>query len=58
MEASEPLRKVLRENDPRIHEAAQAYYSGNITEYKRIFKEIRNDDKHNTATYGKRNKGN
>lgn len=41
------VRKALRENDPRIHEAAQAYYSGNIAEYKRIFKEIRNDDKHN-----------
>ena len=41
------VRKVLRENDPRIHEAALAYYNGNLAEYKRIFKEIRNDDKRN-----------
>ena len=41
------VRKALRENDPRIHEAALAYYNGNLAEYKRIFKEIRNDDKHN-----------
>ena len=45
------VRKTLRENDPRIREAAQAYYSGNIAEYKRIFKEIRNDDKHNTIGF-------
>ena len=41
------VRKALRDNDPRIHEAALAYYNGNIAEYKRIFKEIRNDDKQN-----------
>ena len=45
------VRKVLRENDPRIHEAALAYYHGNIDEYKRIFKEIRNDDKHNLVGF-------
>ena len=41
------VRKLLRENDPRIHEAALAYYNGNLAEYKRIFKQIRNDDKQN-----------
>ena len=39
------IRKVLRENDPRIHEAAQAKYKGNSTEYKRIFKEIQKEGK-------------
>jgi hypothetical protein len=39
------VRKALRENDPRIHDAALAYYNGNLAEYKRIFKEIQNDDK-------------
>lgn len=39
------VRKVLRENDTRIHEAAQAKYEGNSTEYKRIFREIQNEGK-------------
>ena len=39
------IRKLLRENDPRIHEAAQAKYKGNSTEYKRIFKEIQKEGK-------------
>ena len=34
------VRKALRENDTRIHEAAQARFDGNIAEYKRIAKEI------------------
>lgn len=34
------IRQGLRENDPRIHEAAQARYDGDIEEYKRIAKEI------------------
>ena len=37
------VRKVLRENDPRIKEAAQARYDGNTEEYKRIFREIQNE---------------
>ena len=39
------VRKVLRENDPRIHEAAQARYDGNIEEYKRVFREIQKEGK-------------
>lgn len=39
------VRKALRENDPRIQEAANAKYNGNINEYKRIFKEIQNEGK-------------
>ena len=39
------VRKALRENDPRIHEAAQARYEGNSTEYKRIFREIQKEGK-------------
>jgi hypothetical protein len=34
------LRKALRENDPRIKEAAEASYNGNTSEYSRIFDEI------------------
>ena len=34
------VRKVLRENDPRIQEAAAAKASGNTAEYNRITKEI------------------
>ena len=34
------LRKALRENDPRIKEAAEARYNGDIAEYMRIAKEI------------------
>jgi hypothetical protein len=37
------VRKALRENDPRIHEAAQARIDGNTEEYKRIFREIKNE---------------
>ena len=39
------VRKALRENDPRIKEAAQARYDGNTDEYKRIFREIQNEGK-------------
>ena len=35
------LRKALRENDPRIKEAAEARYAGNNDEYMRIAKEIK-----------------
>jgi hypothetical protein len=34
------IRKALRENDPRIKEAAAARYSGDIAKYTRIAKEI------------------
>ena len=34
------IRQGLRENDSRIHEAAQARYDGDVEEYKRIAKEI------------------
>lgn len=34
------IKKGLRENDPRIKEAAQAKYDGDIAEYDRIFEEI------------------
>ena len=34
------VRKALRENDSRIHEAAQARYEGDISTYTRIAKEI------------------
>jgi hypothetical protein len=34
------VRKALRENDPRIHEAAIARYEGRTEDYKRIFREI------------------
>ena len=39
------VRKALRENDPRIREAAQARYDGKVAEYKRIFREIQNERK-------------
>ena len=39
------VRKALRENDPRIKEAAQARYDGNTEEYKRIFREIQKEGK-------------
>lgn len=39
------VRKALRENDPRIHEAAQARINGNTEEYKRIFREIQKEGK-------------
>ena len=39
------VRKALRENDPRIHEAAQARYDGNTEEYKRIFREVQSEGK-------------
>lgn len=34
------VRKALRENDPRIKEAAEARYNGDLTEYTRIAREI------------------
>lgn len=34
------IRKALRENDPRIKEAAEARYKGNIPEYMKIAKAI------------------
>ena len=39
------VRKALRENDPRIHDAAQAKYEGRVEEYKRIFREIQKEGK-------------
>jgi hypothetical protein len=39
------VRKALRENDPRIHEAAQAKYEGRTEDYKRIFREIQKEGK-------------
>ena len=39
------IRKALRENDPRIHEAAQAKYEGKTDAYKRIFREIQKEGK-------------
>lgn len=38
--ADSAIRKALRENDPRIHEAAVARHNGDIAEYTRIAKEI------------------
>jgi hypothetical protein len=37
------LRKALRENDPRIKEAAEAKFNGNISEYTRIARQIISD---------------
>ena len=34
------IRKALRDNDPRIKQAAEARYNGDIAEYMRIAKEI------------------
>jgi hypothetical protein len=34
------LRKALRENDPRIKEAAEAKFNGNLSEYTRIARQI------------------
>lgn len=34
------IRKALRSNDPRIKQAAQAYYNGDIGEYTRIAKAV------------------
>ena len=34
------VRKALRENDSRIHDAAMARYEGRTEDYKRIFREI------------------
>ena len=39
------VRKALRENDPRIQEAAKARYEGRTEEYKRIFREIQKEGK-------------
>ena len=39
------VRKALRENDSRIHDAAQARYDGNTEDYKRIFREIQKEGK-------------
>ena len=39
------VRKALRENDSRIHDAAQARYDGRTEEYKRIFREIQQEGK-------------
>ena len=39
------VRKALRENDSRIHDAAQAKVNGNTEEYKRIFRAIKDEGK-------------
>ena len=41
------VRTVLRENDPRIHEAALARYEGRIQDCKRIYQEIKKEGKFN-----------
>lgn len=41
--------KVLKENDPRIHAAAQAGYKGNSEERNRIFREIKGEGKVSSA---------
>jgi len=38
---SDAVRKALRENDPRIKQAAEARYGGDVDEYIRIVKEIK-----------------
>ena len=38
------IRKTLRENDPRIHEAAVAWNSNDLTQYLRIAKDIINEN--------------
>ena len=43
------VRKALRENDPRIHDAAQARYDGKTEEAKRIFREIQAEGKFDSA---------
>ena len=42
------VRKALRENDERIHEAAQALHKNNASEYKRIYQQIRSENKFST----------
>lgn len=37
------VRKALRENDPRIKEAAEARFSGDFAKYKELFLEIRDE---------------
>ena len=37
------LRTALRDNDPRVKEAAQAKYNGDIALYKSLFREIQNE---------------
>ena len=44
------IRKALRENDPRILEAAQAWYNGKTSEYSRIINEIANEGHFDTST--------
>ena len=39
------VRKALKANDSRIHDAAQAKYEGRTEDYKRIFREIKNEGK-------------
>ena len=39
------VSKALKENDSRIHDAAQARYDGKTDEYKRIFREIKDEGK-------------
>ncbi len=47
------LRKALRENDPRIQEAATAKISGNIAEYNRIVKGITGENHFDSKTVEK-----
>ena len=39
------VRKALRENDDRIQEAAKALYENNAAEYKRLYQQIRSENK-------------
>lgn len=43
------VRKALRENDPRVAEAAQALYENNASEYKRLYQQIRAENKFSAA---------
>ena len=43
------VRTALKENDPRIREAAQARVDGNIAECQRIYHEIKKDGKFNPS---------
>lgn len=38
------VRKALREHDPRILQAAQAYYAGDLAEYDRLLTEIEGEN--------------
>ena len=47
------LRKALRENDPRVKEAAEAYNDGDFETYSRIIKEIVGEGHFDSELVGK-----